>query len=91
MVRVKIKYFSFFQDITGKGEEYIHLRKPDVKGLVEILEEKYQSEAGNTGFGMRSAQDRTEFMIAVNGKLSDLECPLKENDEVSLLPPMGGG
>ena len=90
-VRVKVKYFSFFQNITGKDEEYIHLEKPDVGGLIELLEKKYQSKGGNTAFGRRPTQNRMEFMISVNGKSSDLECPLKDNDEVSLLPPMGGG
>jgi len=37
-VRVKVRYFSFFQDIAGKDEEYIHLKKPSVEGLLELLE-----------------------------------------------------
>ena len=90
-VRVKVKYFSFFQNIAGKAEEYIHLKKPNVGGLIELLEKRYRSKAGNTAFGLKSAKNRMEFMISVNGKLSDLECPLKDNDEVSLLQPMGGG
>jgi MoaD family protein len=90
-VRVKVKYFSFFQNITGKDEEYIHLEKPDVRGLLELLERRYRAKAGNIGFGLSPASNRMEFMISVNGKSSDLECPLKDNDEVSLLPPMGGG
>ena len=90
-VRVKVKYFSFFQEITGKGEEYIHLEKPDVEGLIELLTKKYRAKAGKMAFGLKADRNRMEFMISVNGKLSDWERPLKDNDEVSLLPPMGGG
>ena len=90
-VRVKVKYFSFFQNITRKAEEYINLKKPNAGGLMELLEKKYPSNAVNTAFGLKSAKSRREFMISVNGKLSDLECSLKDNDEVSFLPPMGGG
>lgn len=88
-VRVKVKYFPVFRKITGKDEEYIHLEKPDVGGLVELLAKRYRTKSGNTGFGLRPGQN--QFVICVNGKLSVLECPLKDNDEVTLLPPMGGG
>ena len=91
MVRVKIKYFSFFQDLTGKAEEYIQLQNPNVGGLIELLEKKYQSKSANYPFGLKAAKNRMEFIISVNGKLADLECQLKDNDEISLLPPMGGG
>ena len=85
------RYFSFFQEITGRSEEYIHLKRPDVKGLIEFLTEKYRAKSANMGFGLNRVQSRLEFMISVNGELSDLESSLRDNDEVSLLPPMGGG
>lgn len=90
-VRVKVKYFSFFQNMTGKNEEYIYLKRPDVEGLIELLDKRYRSEAGKTAFDRKSAKNRVEFMVTVNGKLSDLECSLRDNDEVAFLPPMGGG
>ena len=90
-VRVKVKYFSFFQDITGKAEEDIHLKKTNVGDLIELLEKRYRSKAGNALFGLKAPKQRMEFMISVNGKLSDLECSLEDNDEVAFLPPMGGG
>jgi len=91
MVRVKVRYFSFFQNTTSKAEEYIHLTKPNVGGLVELLEKRYRSKVGKTAFSVKPGNDRVEFMVSVNGKLSDLECSLRDNDEVAFLPPMGGG
>ena len=90
-VKVKVKYFSFFQDITGKSEEYIHVDKNTVSGLVEVLERKYGTKSGTNIFKMRLFSGRLECMIVVNGKVADLKCPLKDNDEVSLLQPMAGG
>jgi MoaD family protein len=90
-VRVKVRYFSFFQNITNKAEEYIYLKKPNVGGLIELLEKRYGSKAGKAVFEMRSTKNRVEFVVSVNGKLCDLECSLNDNDEVAFLPPMGGG
>ena len=67
------------------------MRKPNVGGLIELLEKRYRSEAGKKAFGMKSAKDRVEFMVSVNGKLSDVKSSLRDNDEVAFLPPMGGG
>jgi MoaD family protein len=89
--RVKVKYFSFFQDIAGKADEHIQMKEPSVAGLLKILEKRYPSKSGYTVFGQKSAKGRMEFMIIVNGKVANLEHPLKDNDEVSLLQPMGGG
>jgi len=90
-VRVKVRYFSFFQDLTGKAEEYVSLHDPSVGGLVDFLEKHYGNTSGNRKFRIRSNRDRLECMIVVNGKSEDLGCALRENDEVSFLQPMGGG
>ena len=90
-VRVKVKYFSFFQDITGKTEEYMYLHNPTVVGLVALLEEKYRTRSGRKPFPIRPSRDRLECMIVVNGKSADLTNSLQDRDEVMLMQPMGGG
>ena len=91
MIKVKVKYLSFFQDITGKAEEYIHVNKKTVEGLVEVLEKRYGTTSEANIFRMSLTKDRLECMIVVNGKIADLKVPLKDDDEVSLLQPMAGG
>ena len=90
-VRVKVRYFSFFKNIAGKADENIDLKEPSVGGLLKLLEKRYPSKSGDTVFGQKSDNGRMEFMIIVNGKMANLEHRLKDNDEVSLLQPMGGG
>ena len=90
-VKVKVKYFSVFQDITGKSQEYIHLHDHTVSGLVDLLERQYGVASGKKRFQIRSGNGRLECMIVVNGKSADLVCNLKDNDEVMFLQPMGGG
>jgi MoaD family protein len=90
-IRVKVRYFSFFQNVTGKDEEYIHLKRPDVECLIELLAKRYRSKGGNTTFRLKPPEHRREFVVSVNGKLTDVGCSLEDNDEVAFLPPMGGG
>jgi molybdopterin converting factor small subunit len=90
-VRVKVKYFSFFKNIAGVDEEYVLLKEPSLYGLISLLEKRYQARSGNTFFSLQSSKTRTEFMVTINGKLANLECALKDNDEIAFLQPMGGG
>ncbi len=90
-IRVKVRYFSFFQDITGRAEEYACLEDRRVWGLLRWLAEKYGSKQGQRAFALKGGQDRMEYIISLNGKAAHLQSLLNEEDEVSFIPPMGGG
>jgi molybdopterin converting factor small subunit len=90
-VKVKVKYFSFFENIAGVDEEYVLLKEPSLDALMSLLEQRYRAKSGNTSFSLKSSKTKMEFMVIVNGKLADFGCALKDNDEITFLQPTGGG
>jgi len=80
-VRIHVKYFASFRDITGRREETMDV--PDgvtVEGLREHVKEIYERMA-----------DRDQVLVAVNGTFVPLETVVVEGDEVAFFPPVSGG
>ncbi len=79
-LKIKILPFAFYRELLERRE-------------VEVTVAK-----GATLADLKEALDRTfpRFkdylpLMAVNGEMKPLHAPLKEGDEVALLPPFSGG
>ena len=80
-MRIHVKYFASFRDITGRREEVMEV--PDgvtVEGLREHVKGLYERMAG-----------RDQVLVAVNGVFASLETVVEEGDEVAFFPPVSGG
>ena len=80
-MRVHVKYFASFRDITGRREEAMEV--PDgvtVEGLREHVKGLYEGMAA-----------RDQVLVAVNGVFAPLETVVVEGDEVAFFPPVSGG
>jgi len=79
-LKIKILPFAFYRELLERRE-------------VEVAVAK-----GATLADLKEALDRTfpRFkdylpLMAINGEMKPLHAPLKEGDEVALLPPFSGG
>ena len=80
-MRIHVKYFASFRDITGRREEVMEV--PDgvtVEGLRDHVKGLYERMAG-----------RDQVLVAVNGAFAHLETVVEEGDEVAFFPPVSGG
>jgi molybdopterin converting factor subunit 1 len=80
-VKVRVRYFASFRDMTGKTEESLEV--PDgvtVEGLREHVKGLYAKMAG-----------REQVLVAVNGVFVPLETVIGEGDDVAFFPPVSGG
>ena len=81
MVRVQVKYFASFRDMTGKMEESLEVPEGiTVEGLREHVKVLYAKMAG-----------REQVLVAVNGVFVPLETVVSEGDDVAFFPPVSGG
>lgn len=79
-LKIKILPFAFYRELLERREMEVTIAK------------------GATLADLKEALDRTfpRFkdylpLMAVNGEMKPLHAPLKEGDEVALLPPFSGG
>ena len=79
-LKIKILPFAFYRELLERREVEVTIAK------------------GATLADLKEALDRTfpRFkdylpLMAVNGEMKPLHTPLKEGDEVALLPPFSGG
>jgi molybdopterin synthase sulfur carrier subunit len=81
LVRVQVKYFASFRDMTGKMEESLEVPEGiTVEGLREHVKVLYAKMAG-----------REQVLVAVNGVFVPLETAVSEGDDVAFFPPVSGG
>lgn len=81
-MQVRVLYFGTLKDIFRKDQESLDLPG---SATVAILLERYRQlvpEQGNLW---------SILAVAVNQEYAPLQHPLKEGDEVALLPPVSGG
>jgi len=80
-VRVKVKYFASFRDMTGKTEETLDVPEGvTVEGFREYVKGLYEKMAR-----------RGQVLVAVNGVFVPLETVVREGDDVAFFPPVSGG
>ena len=80
-MKVRVKYFASFRDLTGKKEESLEVPEGvTVEGLREHVKGLYSKMAGEE-----------QVLVAVNGVFMPLETMVREGDDVAFFPPVSGG
>src|SRR5262249_53486803 len=82
-MRVRVLLFGVLREIFGASSEQREL--PEGSTLGDLLEH-YRSSAPSSRQGMMNA-----IAAAVNQEYAQAAHPLRDNDEVALLPPVSGG
>lgn len=80
-MKIKIRYFGQFRDITGKTEEEIETKEGvTVVQLRDQIRAKYPKIA-----------EKREVLVAVNSTFTALDIVIKPEDKVAFFPPVSGG
>jgi molybdopterin synthase sulfur carrier subunit len=80
-VRVRVRYFASFRDVTGKVEEWMDVPEGiTVQGIREHVRGLYERIAS-----------KEQVLVAVNGSFTALDRVIKEGDDVAFFPPVSGG
>jgi molybdopterin converting factor subunit 1 len=75
---IQVYFFGSLVDITGKSDEELSVFT-DTDSLKMHLQKEYPAFAA------------TKYFIAVNQKMIQANCNLKNGDTVALMPPFSGG
>lgn len=78
-MQLTIKYFGMLAEATSTTEEVLETKICSVFELVKTLKHQHPKLAN------------TNFKIAVDQQLTDLNFIIKTNAEIALLPPFAGG
>jgi sulfur-carrier protein len=78
---VTLKYFGLLVDITQKKEEVFSME--DGKLSLSFLKSKIETAY----IGLKN----TNYSIAVNQSMSNLDYTIKDQDVIAFLPPFAGG
>jgi len=94
-IKVKVKFFTTLREIVGKKEEQIELsRSVTIETLLRQLSKKYGKDFEDYVYD-ELGNVRGHLQFLVNGKsvtaLQGLKTKLKEEDQLAILPPVGGG
>lgn len=82
---IKIRYFAFLKDITGKDEEEVNVNCEDVNCIIQFLSQKYGKRMEEV---LKKGINGIRVAILVNGEMKD---KISDGDEVAILPPPAGG
>jgi len=82
---MKILYFAWIKDKTGKSYEYIDSSKvKDIKALKKFLKDKYPDL-------VNFINQKQVLRFAVNFEYTKKNNKLSKKDEVAIFPPVSGG
>lgn len=82
LMKIRIRYFASFRELTGRNEEILDAPEDASIALVrELLLERYPS--------LQAVMARAT--CAVNRKYASAETTLHDGDEMVFIPPVGGG
>jgi len=82
---MKILYFAWLKDKTGKSEEYIsNPNIKDISSLLNFLSKKYPNLK-------KFIKKKYILRIAVNLKYTEKNIKLAKKDEIAIFPPVSGG
>ena len=82
---MKILYFAWLKDKTGKSEECINDKKiKDVNSLLNFISKKYPK--------LKELTSKKHILrIAINLNYTTKNKKLTNNDEIAIFPPVSGG
>ncbi len=81
-MRVRVVYFGILRDMAGHENESVELA--DGARLAELYSDLQQRIPGLSKFA-------NSIALSINYEYSTLDAPLRDGDEVALLPPVSGG
>jgi MoaD family protein, archaeal len=85
-IKIKVRYFAFVKDLTGKHEEIVETTCRELNCLLEQLGKTYGERFSSA---LRQGLGGVKVFVLVNGK-TNIET-LRDGDEVAVLPPPAGG
>ncbi len=88
-MKINIKYLLWLSEKAGIGEE--ELEVPDNYTLKDLVNKIAELHSGLREILRNIFSKDNPFIILVNGKRVDENARLRENDKVTLLPPVSGG
>ena len=81
-MKIKVKYFSVYQEILGCASQTLHVEEGIT--VIKVFEQV-----------MKDIKLREEYfkstLFAVNLNFVSADCVLKEGDELAFIPPVAGG
>ena len=93
---MRVRFYATFRELVGRKEIEVHGVKT-VRELIDYIAEHYSKDVKEQLLhGPRVSENKPiDGMILVNGHnvlhLKGLDTELKEEDEVHIFPPAGGG
>ena len=92
---VKVRTFANLRDIVGNGEIDYEIKQGNTLGsLLESMCHKY-GKSFEHQIKDQSTATIVPFLLLINGKtfrsVSDLDAPIHEGDEVTIMLPFDGG
>jgi len=93
---LKVKFYATFRELVGKKEIEVHGVKT-VRELIDYLAKHYSPEIKKELLESPRISEKKPIdgMILVNGHnilhLNGLDTEIKDDDEVHIFPPAGGG
>ena len=94
-LKVTVKFFTTLREITGKKEEQIEFsRTATLESLLEKLSQRYGKEFNDYVYDeLNNVRGHLQFLI--NGQSAAFQhgkrTSLEDGDQVTILPPVGGG
>ena len=94
-ISIKIKFFTTLREIVGKKDEQIQLSESTtLEELLKQLAKKYGEDFDDYVYD-ELGKVRGHLQFLINGKSAStaqgLKTKLREDDEIAILPPVGGG
>lgn len=90
---VKVRFSSALQNITKTRETNLEIGQTTIKGVLNKLTESYGEEFAKRILDRENV--RRFINLYLNGEdirhLEGVNTPVKENDEISILPAVSGG
>ena len=81
-MKVKVNYYGHFRELLGIGEEVLEVGgKVTVGELLKLVLKRHPELEKRNG----------SIFVSVNHRSADSEKFIKEGDQVSIFPPVGGG
>lgn len=81
-MRIRILFFAAYRELLGTGEHHLDLPEPST--VSDLLQELW-------ALGEPYASLPAAPVTAVNRQFASPDTPLKDGDEVALVPPVAGG
>ena len=96
MLRVKVKFFGPFREISNVKELEITVAEGStVKDILNLLTEKYGEEMKHTLFDPQTNEVRDSFQLLLNGRniygLRGLDTCMEDDNVLTMFPPVAGG